>query len=63
MTSKEKKLKAQDLIMQHLSTIGYGSDFEEFAKLVGNEEEATKILFQQMNRVAKLCGYDSAWFS
>lgn len=62
MTAKEKKVKAQDLIMKQIANIGYGSDYEEFVKLIGSQEEADKVMKTQMDRVAKLFGYESAWF-
>lgn len=63
MTRKEQKQKAQDLIMEHLSTIGYGEDYYEYADLFDSIEEADACLSIQMDRVAKLFGYDRAWFS
>lgn len=63
MTKKEKKQKAQDLIMSQIAIIGYGERFNEYIKeLGGNEEEATAILKDQMDRVAKIFGFNSAWF-
>lgn len=59
----QAKKAAQDLIMNHIATIGYGSRYEEFVEKVGDMEEANAILMNQMDRVAKLMGYDSAWFS
>ena len=63
MTVKEKKQKAQDLILQQISIIGYGDSYEEFVSEIGSQFEADKILKQQMDRVAKMFGYDQAWFS
>lgn len=63
MTNTEKKQKAQDLIMQQISIIGYGESYNDFVKEIGDEEEADKILKQQMDRVAKMFGYKEAWFS
>jgi hypothetical protein len=40
MTRKEQKQKAQDLIMQQLSKIGYGEDYYEYADLFDSREEA-----------------------
>lgn len=62
LTAKEKKMKAQDLIMQHLAIIGYGADYTEFTDLIGSQEEADKVMMSQMNRVAKMFGYTAAWF-
>lgn len=62
MTKKEQKIKAQDLIMNHIANIGYGSDYEEFSSLFGSQEEADEVMKTQMDRVAKLFGYKSAWF-
>ena len=58
-----KKQLAQDLIMHHLSVVGYGTDYEEFVKNIGDDKEADKILKQQMDRIAKLFGFNEAWFS
>lgn len=61
MTRKEKKQKAQDLIMDQIAIIGYGERFEEYMQEVGPEGQ--EILFEQMNRVAKIFGFKGAWFS
>ena len=63
MTATEKKIAAQDLIMQQISIIGYGDDFEKFVNEVGDLEEAQKILKKQMDRIAKMFGFNKAWFS
>lgn len=63
MTKADKKRKAQDLIMHHLSTIGYGDEFEKYCKETGESETSPEILKQQMDRVAKTMGYEKAWFS
>ena len=63
MTVKEKKQKAQNLILQQMSIIGYGESSEEFVSQIGIQFQADKILKQQMDRVAKMFGYDEAWFS
>lgn len=62
LTAKEAKLKAQDLIMHQISSIGYGSAYEDYCKEVGDSEKADAILQQQMDRVARLFGFKSAWF-
>lgn len=60
MTKKELKEKAQELIMEELSKIGYSlEDYE------GGEEERKELLkeiVKQGNRVAKIMGYDAMWF-
>lgn len=61
MTKKEKKQKAQDLIMQQISIIGYGESFQEYLQEVGPDGEA--ILKEQMDRIAKIFGFKTAWFS
>ena len=61
MTMKEKKQKAQDLIMSQIAIIGYGRPYEEYSEEVGEDAEA--IMKAQMDRVAKLFGFDKAWFS
>lgn len=63
MTAKEKKLMAQDLIMRQISIIGYGTDYEDFKEQIGNQEDADKILKQQMDRIAKMFGFSESWFS
>ena len=63
MTEKEKKIKAQDLIMNQISIIGYGENFDNYVSEIGDPEEANKILQKQMDRVAKLFGFKNAWFS
>ena len=62
MTKKEKKMLAQDLIMKQLSIIGYGDAYQDYIEKVGNEDEADTIMLEQMTRVAKIMGYDRAWF-
>ena len=62
MTKKEKKRKAQDLIMEQIAKIGYGDDYEAFKEEIGDPDEAERILKEQMDRVAKMFGYDQAWF-
>ena len=63
MKAKEKKQAAQDLIMQQISIIGYGDSYREFVDQIGSQEEADKVLMDQMNRVAKMFGFKAAWFS
>ena len=63
MTAKEKKIKAQGLIMYHLSGIGYGTAWEDLTKEIGSQEETEKIVKQQMDRIAKIMGYKEAWYS
>ncbi len=63
VTKTEAKALAQDLIMYQISIIGNGSHYSEFVNAVGSQTEADKILMEQMNRVAKLYGFDRAWFA
>ena len=63
MTKKEKKYLAQDLLMRQIASVGYGEKYNEFVKKIGSQTEADEILMEQMNRVAKIFGYDHAWFS
>jgi hypothetical protein len=63
MASKDKKMIAQDLIMEHLSNIGYGSAYEDFVEKIGSQEEADEVMMKQMNRIAKIFGFNKAWFS
>lgn len=62
LSKKEKKMLAQDLIMRQLAIIGYGDAYQNFINKVGSEAEADEIMMSQMNRVAKIMGYDRAWF-
>lgn len=62
MTKKEKKLKAQDLIMDQLAKIGYGDEYSDYQEFWGDPEEAENILKEQMDRVAKMFGFKEAWF-
>ena len=61
MTKKERKQLAQTLIMNQLAKIGYGSEYDEFLAEFDSDEEGQRVLFEQMNRVAKLMGYQTAW--
>lgn len=63
MTAKEKKQKAQDLIMHQISGIGYGDCYKEFVEELGSQTEADKVLMEQMNRIAKMFGFPGAWFA
>ena len=62
LTKTEKKKLAQDLIMKQLSIIGYGDNYAEYINEIGDMDEADNIIMEQMNRVAKIMGYDRAWF-
>ena len=62
MTAKEKKLKAQDLIMYQLAGITYGEEYLDYCNNFKDEDEALECLRKQMDRVAKMFGFDSAWF-
>lgn len=61
MTKNEKKREAQDLIMNQIAKIGYGREYEEFLEKIGDDAEATKILHDQMDRVARMFGFKKAW--
>lgn len=61
MTATEKKKAAQYLIMKQLARIGYGDDFDEYTESIGDIDEANKILKSQMDRVAKIMGYEKSW--
>lgn len=63
MTKTEKKQLAQDLIMHQVSIVGYGEFYEQYVQKIGDAEEADKILLEQMSRVAKLFGFENAWFA
>lgn len=61
MTKTEQKKLAQDLIMGQIAIIGYGERYEEFKQQVGDDADA--ILKAQMDRVAKMFGFNEAWFA
>lgn len=61
MTKTEQKKLAQDLIMGQIAIIGYGERYEEFKQQVGDDADA--ILKAQMDRVAKIFGFNEAWFA
>jgi hypothetical protein len=61
MTKTEQKKLAQDLIMNQIAIIGYGERYEEFKQQVGDDADA--ILKAQTDRVAKMFGFDEAWFA
>ena len=64
MTKQEMKVKAQDLLMAQISTVGYCDAFEAFIEQCGgNPNVAEEIMMGQMNRIAKLFGYKNAWWS
>lgn len=61
MTKKEKKLYAQDLIMQQLGTIsGYVYDNDNLSE--EEQEELMSIITKQGDRIAKLYGFKKMWF-
>ena len=64
MNKTQAKRKAQDLIMAQIAKIGYGEDYEDYVREVadGDHEKADAILMEQMNRIAKMFGYNGAWF-
>lgn len=66
MTKTQKKQKAQKLIMHALAATGYyisDNNAGEVDGMTAQEiEEYTAIVSEQMDRVAKLFGYESAWF-
>lgn len=62
MTKKEQKISAQDLIMEQLATIGYGTQYEGYCDDFESVEEANECLKKQMDRIAKMFGYKESWF-
>lgn len=62
ITKTDKKKLAQDLIMRQIAIIGYGDKYNDFVDIVGNQEEADAIMLEQMDRIAKMFGYEGAWF-
>lgn len=68
MTRTEQKKQAQELIMNQLAKIGYGQDYDDFVRDCFGDlsehslEEANALLSIQMDRIAKLFGYEKSWF-
>lgn len=71
MTKAEKKKLTKKLVMDQLAKIGYGDGYDDFVYALAGDEprfkedvlaEADELLMEQMNRVAKLMGYEQAWF-
>lgn len=62
-TKKELKQQARDMLMQQIANIGYGDEYDEFISHCGSIEKANEIMIKEMDRLAKLLGYDSAWFN
>ena len=68
MTRNEQKRKAQELIMDQLAKIAYGQPYDDFVRECFGDlseqslEEANALLSIQMDRVAKLFGYEKSWF-
>ena len=62
MTKTQAKRKAQDLTMEQIAKIGYGDEYEDFKAEIGDPEKAEEILKTQMDRVARMFGYQEAWF-
>ncbi len=70
MKKAEKKQLAKKLIMDQLAIIGYGERYDEFVRAIDDGTkykedvlaEADEIIMEQMNRIAKLMGYNNAWF-
>jgi hypothetical protein len=62
MSKKQLKEKAQEEIMDKISQVGYA-----ISESGDHTEEEKEILLaevkKQMDRIAKLFGYDEAWFS
>lgn len=47
--------------MDQIAIIGYGDRYEEFKQKVG--EDADEILKGQMDRIAKMFGFNEAWYA
>ena len=62
ITKNDKKKLAQDLIMRQIAIIGYGDRYNDFVDVCGSQTEADEIMMEQMNRIAKMFGYEGAWF-
>ncbi len=60
MNKTEAKKKAQELIMEQIAKIGYGSDFDKY--IAEGPDDAEEILKKQMDRVARMFGHEEAWF-
>lgn len=63
-TNKELKQKAQDLLMAQIAGVGYGSEYQDFIELCeGDAALAYSIVKKQMDRIARMFGYEEAWFA
>lgn len=63
MTKTEMKKAAQDVIVKRMALVGYSTDYDEYAEMVGDPELAEEIMKSQMDRVAKMFGYKEAWYA
>lgn len=56
------KLKAQEMLMHQIANVGYViAESGEIPEDI--REEFTAICFKEMSRIAKLFGYEDAWFN
>jgi len=64
MTKKEMRIKAQDIIMSQIAHCGYVLHESDYLDILEEDKELMQVeLKKQMDRVAKLFGFDEAWFS
>ena len=63
MTKTEMKLKAQDMIMSAIGGI-FTYEEDEYNELIAEvgEDEAFEIVKKQCDRVAKMFGFNEAWY-
>jgi len=59
LTKTEMKRKAQDMIMDKLADVFFNGEYKEGEMPADLEEEVKK----QCDRVAKLLGFNSAWYN
>ncbi len=62
LTKAEARKLARELIMVQISTIGYGTGYEEFLGRFEDMHEGEQILKAEMDRVARLFGMKEAYF-
>lgn len=62
LTKTEAKMLARELIIRHLSKIGYGEEYEAFLEKFDDMHDGEQILKAEMDRVAHLFGMKEAYF-
>ena len=62
VSKSDAKKMARELIMKQISTIGYGSGYEDFLAKFEDIHEGESVLKSEMDRVARLFGMKEAYF-